>query len=108
MVYLVSESWWPAGKSAELGKVYLEAIKKYPDDRSIAKPIVLSSINSEKEGLHGIGISSVKPGKVKEAMDLATNRLLIMSSVEGFRYRLYVSYELVEAMPLVGLQAPTE
>ena len=40
MVYIVSESWFPAGKSAEIGKLYLEAMKKYPNDRSIAKPIV--------------------------------------------------------------------
>jgi hypothetical protein len=107
MVLIVSESWWPAGKSAEVGKMYIEIMKKYPNDKSISKPLVLSSVHATKEGYHAIGISSIKPGKVKEALDIGTNRLLMISAaIEGYRYELYVAYDLVEAMPLVGLQAP--
>jgi hypothetical protein len=104
---VISESWFPANKSAELGKIYLEVMKKYPDNRSISK-VIARSINVEKEGIHTIVMSAVKPGKVKEAMDVTTNRLLMLSSIEGYRFRTYVAYELAEAMPLVGLQAPTE
>jgi hypothetical protein len=57
--------------------------------------------------MHSITVSSVQPGKVKEAMDLSSNRLLLIANdIEGFRYSINVAYDLVEAMPFVGLQAP--
>jgi len=39
-------------------------------------------------------------------MDLASNRLLMLAAVEGFRYQINFAYDLVEAMPFVGLKAP--
>ena len=107
-MYIVAETWFPAKKAVEVGKLYLEMMKKYPDDRSIAKPIIQSSIRSVKDGIHALGVSSIKPGKVKEAMDLLSNRLLMMASIEGYVYEIYITYDIVEAMPLVGLQAPPE
>ncbi|MHA2129019.1 MAG: hypothetical protein ACW99L_03500 [Promethearchaeota archaeon] len=107
-MYIVAETWFPAKNASEVGKLYLEMMAKYPDDRSIAKPIIQSSIHSVKDGIHALGVSSIKPGKVKEAMDLYSNRLLMMASIEGYVYEIYVTYDVVEAMPLVGLQAPPE
>ena len=107
-MYIVTEAWFPAKNAAEVGKLFLEMMKKYPDDRSIAKPIIQSSIRSVKDGIHALGVSSIKPGKVKEAMDLVSNRLLMMASIEGYIYEIYITYDIVEAMPLVGLQAPPE
>ena len=107
-MYMVTENWFPAGKSAEVGKIYLESMKKFPDDRSIVKPIVPSALWAVKEGMHGIGIYSIKPGKVKEALDLETNRNLMLSSIEGYVYITHIAYDLVEAMPFVGLAAPAD
>jgi len=106
MVLIVTENWWPAGKSAEVGKLYLEAMKKYPDDKTIDKPIVRGAIWTTKEGMHSITVASIKPGKVKESMDIVSNRALLIASIEGFRYEINIAYDLVEAMPLVGLAAP--
>ena len=107
MVLMVTENWWPASKSSEVGKVYLEIMKKYPDDKTIEKPILHSAIWTEKEKMHSITVSSIKPGKVKESMDLAHNRLLMMAEkVEGYHYQVHIAYDLVEGMPLIGLQAP--
>jgi hypothetical protein len=105
---MVTESWWPANKGAEVGKVYLESQKKFPDDKSIEKPIIRAACWPEKEGMHAVSISSIKPGKVKESMDLANNRLLMLSSVEGYVYITHIAYDLVEAMPFVGLTAPAD
>ena len=107
-MYMVTENWFPAGKSAEVGKVYLESMKKFPDDKSIVKPIVRSALWAAKEGMHGLGIYSIKPGKVKEALDLETNRNLMISSIEGYVYIIHIAYDLVEAMPFVGLAAPAD
>jgi hypothetical protein len=104
---IVTQHWWPHGVSSKVGKVYLEVMKKFPDDKTISKPIVPSAIWSEKEGTFSTTISAIQPGKVKEAMDLAMNRLLILAeSIEGFRYEIHIAYDLVEGMPLVGLTAP--
>ncbi|MBA7622648.1 hypothetical protein ES703_30026 [subsurface metagenome] len=108
MVLIITESWWPAGKSAEVGKIYLEVRKKYPVDKSIEKR-ESAAIWAVKEGMHSIGIYSIKPGKVKEAMDIASNRaLMIASSIEGLKYNIIIAYDLVEAMPLIGLKAPED
>ncbi len=81
-------------------------MQKYPDDRTISKPVVRSATWAVQEGMHSITISSVQPGKVKEAMDIAHNRLLMVSAIEGFRYQINIAYDLVESMPLIGLTAP--
>ena len=107
MVYIVTEQWWPPSKSEEVGKIYLEVMQKFPDDRSISKPVVQSAVLAEQEGMRSISVYSIQSGKVKEAMDLAYNRLLMLANaIEGWRYKVNIAYDLVEAMPLVGLQAP--
>ena len=107
LVYIITEHWWPPGKSEEVGKIYLEAMQKFPDDRTIVKPVIQSAVWPVQEGMHSITVSSVKPGKVKEAMDISTNRLLMLAAaIGGFRYQINIAYDLIEAMPFVGLQAP--
>lgn len=109
MVLLVTQTWYPASQAEKAGKVYLEAMKKYPDDRALGKPILRSGIKMEKEGIHSIGIFSVKEGKFKEAMDLTVNRMLIFGKeIEGIRMSIDTYYDLTEAMPFVGLAAPEE
>ena len=58
MVLIVTQTWYPASQAGNAGKVYLEAMKKFPDDRSLGKPILRSAIKLEKDGLHGIGVFS--------------------------------------------------
>lgn len=107
MVLIITQTWYPASQAEKAGKAYLEAMKKFPADRSVSKPILLSGVKLEKEGLHAIAISSVKEGKVKEAMDLTSKRLLVLAEgVEDIKMSMDIYYDLPEAMPLVGLSAP--
>jgi hypothetical protein len=104
---LVTQHWWPHGQSAKVGKEYLNVMKKFPDDKSISKPILRSAIWSLKDGMFSTTISAIQPGKTKEAMDIAMNRLLMLAeSVDGFKYEVHIAYDLVEGMPMVGLAAP--
>lgn len=106
-VYIITEHWWPPSKSEEVGKIYLEVMQEFPDDRSITKPIIQSAVWPVSEGMHSITIGVVQPGKTKEAMDIASNRLLkLASAIEGLTYKIDFAYDLVEAMPFVGLKAP--
>jgi hypothetical protein len=106
LVYIVTENWWPPGKSEEVGKLYIEAFQKFPDDTSISKPVIQAAAWAVKDGMHSITISAIEPGKVKEAMDIAYNRLLMFSVIDGYRYVVHIAYNLIEAMPLIGLNAP--
>jgi len=52
-------------------------------------------------------ISTIQPGKTKEAIDMAMKRLLMISeSLEGFIYEIHIANDLVEGMPIIGLEAP--
>ena len=105
---IVTQVWYPASKAPEIGKLYLEVMKKFPNDKTISKTMVQGAVRTIKEGIHNIVIYAIKPGKVKEAMDLAQNRLLMLGAIDGFKYETYIAYEISEAMPLIGLQAPSE
>ncbi len=107
MVLIVAQSWYPATQAEKAGQAYLDGMKKYPEDRSLGKPIVRAAVKMTKEGIHAIAISSVKEGKVKEAMDNAINLTLMNSkAIEGYKSSIDVYYDLAEAMPFVGLSAP--
>ena len=105
---LVSQMWYPASKGSDVGKLYFEAMKKFPDDKTVSKPIIRTAIRATKDGFHNITISSIKPGKVKEVLDIAHGRLLMFGAIEGFKYETYVAFDLAEALPFVGLEAPPE
>ncbi|MBD3253742.1 MAG: hypothetical protein GF383_01550 [Candidatus Lokiarchaeota archaeon] len=60
MVYFITEYNYPARKAAQIGKLYLEMMKKYPHNRSIEKPIILAAVWTEKGKIRGIAVSSVK------------------------------------------------
>ncbi|MFX1355914.1 MAG: hypothetical protein ACFFA8_01395 [Promethearchaeota archaeon] len=106
---IITQHWWPHGQSAKVGKAYLEVMKKFPDDKSISKPILRSAIWALKDGMYSTTVSAIQPGKVKESMDLAMKRLLMVAeSVDGFKYEVHIAYDLVEGMPMVGLAAPPE
>ncbi len=107
MVLIVAQSWYPASQAEKAGKSYLEALKKYPEDRSLGKPLVRAAVKMTKEGIHTIQIFSVKEGKIKEAMDQTINVALMSSkAIEEYKSSIDIFYDLAEAMPFVGLKAP--
>lgn len=107
LVYLVTEQWWPPGKSEEVGKTFVEAFQQFPEDRSISKPIIQSAVWPSDQMMHSISVYSIQQGKVKEAMDIAYNRLLLFAkAIEEWRYEINIAYDAVDAMALIGLKAP--
>jgi len=107
MVLIVGQSWYPATQAEKAGQAFLDALKKYPEDRSLGKPLVRAAVKMTEKGIHVISISSVKEGKFKEAMDYAINVALMNSkAIEGYKSTIDTYYDLAEAMPFVGLKAP--
>jgi len=106
MVYTKIISTYPQHLSEEVGKAYIEAMKKVPDDKSIAKPVIRAAVEATLEGFRVTAFNAVKPGKLREALDLASKRMLIFGKIEGFNYSINLAYNATEAMEFIGMQAP--
>ena len=106
MVMVVSTSWFPASKSSEVGKKYLEVLKQFPRDKTISKVIVPVGVRTTTEGMKSFTISEVKEGKLKEFMDRVYKQILIYSEIEGYKTEMEFYLSGVEALPLVGLKMP--
>jgi uncharacterized protein with ACT and thioredoxin-like domain len=106
MVYVLSTVWFPPVKGEEVGKKLLEAVKKYPEDKSIGKTILAGALMRTKYGIKGISIYEVKEGKLDVALERVGDILAIYSEIEGVNSRIDTMATLVESMDAVGLKAP--
>jgi hypothetical protein len=106
MVYLLFTIWFPPHKGEEVGKKFLEYVKKFPEDRSLGKTVLDGALMRTKNGIKVITISEVKEGKLDAALVRANNLLAFYSEVEGVNSRLDTMSTLVEAMDIVGLKVP--
>jgi len=107
MVIVVTTSYFPAGKSAEAGKVYLEVDKKFPRDKTVSKLLLPVAVKITPEGMKSISMSEVKEGKIREFLERVYEQVLIFSkNIEGYRGDIEVFMSGVEALPLVGLKMP--
>ena len=107
MVIVVSTTYFPSDKCAEVGKKYLEQVKKFPVDRSLEKSLVPVAVKSTKDGMKAISVAEVKDGKFKEYMArIYANLLDYFEGIEGYRVEIEVYMSGVEALPIVGLKMP--
>jgi len=106
MVMIVTTTWFPTGKSSEVGKKYLEVLKQFPPDKTIAKVIVRVGVRTTKEGMKSFSIFEIKEGKLKEFMDIAYKQILMFSEIEGYRSEMEFYMSGAEALPLIGLEMP--
>ena len=105
-MYILVQCQYPAHIADEIGKSYIDAMAKFPDDKSIAKPIVKACVKANLDGITVIAISQIKEGKTKDAMGLISGRMLVLAKVKGFKYSIDVTYDAIEAMGLLGMEAP--
>lgn len=106
MVIVVSTAYFPANKSAEVGKTFLEVDKQFPVDKNLSKVLVRAAVRITPEGMKTMVVSEVKEGKVREFLERVYKQLLIYSKIEGYRSNLEVFMSGVEALPLIGLKMP--
>ena len=106
MVYVLSTVWFPPVKGEEVGKKFLEVVKKYPEDKSIGKTVLAGALMRTKYGIKGISIYEVKEGKLDVALERIGDILAIYSEIEGVNSRIDTMATLVESMDVVGLKAP--
>ena len=107
MPIVIITSHWPHSVSEDIGKAYLEVMKKYPVDRSLYKAAIASAVRATKEGIKAIAVDDVKEGKLQETLDLVYRRMLMFGNmVKELRYEVEVYMSGTEAMPMIGLKMP--
>ncbi|GAJ16637.1 unnamed protein product, partial [marine sediment metagenome] len=65
MVIVMTTVWFPHAKAAKTGKLFIEASKKFPQDKSLSKRLLNNAISATKEGYKGIIADEIKEGKLK-------------------------------------------
>jgi len=108
MVYIIITAKFPPSKAKEVGKRYLEVVKKYPLDKSLEKQIFRGAIRSTGDAITTIGISEPREGKMKEFILHQQEVEAMFHDIEGFQYTIDIWFNLVEALGVIGLEAPEE
>ena len=107
MVIVMTTIWIPHAKAPKAGKLFLEAIKKFPPDRTLAKSLINNAVLATKKGYKVLVADEIKDGKLKEYIALSNKQLLFFAeNIEGYKYKMEVFSTLTEAMAVIGLQAP--
>jgi len=107
MVIVMTTVWLPHAKASKAGKVYLEALKKFPEDRSLSKNLLNNAVVATKEGYKIVIADEIKEGKLKEYIALSNKQLIFFAeSIEGYKYQIEVMSSLVEAMAVLGVELP--
>jgi len=107
MVIVMTTAWVPHAKASEVGKLFIEAMKKYPADKSLSKELLNNAVVATKEGYKVVNADEIKEGKLKEYIALLNKTLLFMANdIEGYKYQIEVMSSIFEAMDIVGLKPP--
>jgi len=103
MPYIITRCWYPLHKVDEPAKKYLEVMKKYPPDESIAKLIVPVAVSSTKDGIETMSINEVESQKVGEAYNREARMMVEFKGIKGFSYELKVWSKVDEALDMIGM-----
>jgi hypothetical protein len=102
-MYIVVKSLYPTDKVKAVAQRYLEAMKKYPDDASLATPIVPATVHATLEGMTVTVIAEAKKGKLEDVYAIAVNRMVMFQDIQGFEYTIETHLNLEEAMGAIGM-----
>jgi hypothetical protein len=102
-MYLIVTTLYPNDKLKETAKMYLEAMKKYPDDASLATPVVQAAVRTTIQGVRVISIVDVKKGKFEDAYALVVKRMRMFDNILWLRWVIKPYYNLEEAMKTIDM-----
>ena len=99
--------WIPHAKASEAGKLFIEASKKFPEDKSLSKQLLNNAIAATKEGYKAVSASEIKGGNLNAFITQLNKTLLfIANGIEGYKYQIEVMSSIIEAMDILGLKPP--
>ena len=109
MVYIMSTGWVPPQQARAYGKRALEALKKYPLDKTLTKTIILGAVSTTEEGIRSVSIYEVAKGQTQKALVLSSARaLFVAEGIDGYKYKIETCLSAAEAMGVIGLQMPED
>ena len=100
MVYVVLKTFYPTHKAEEIQKIYMEALKKYPPDTSIAEYAVQAAGRATEKGLENMSIWKLKEGKFDEMAKRIMGVMAMFHNVEGFGYSVEIWSTLEESLAI--------
>ena len=109
MVYIVTTAWYPSHKAMEVGKRFLELLKKYPPGSGPGESIVPVSVITTKTGIKVMTIREVKDDQAQEFSEALTyvgTNMAEYLDIEGFEYKTRTWASVESAMETLGLKMP--
>lgn len=88
MVYVVLKTFYPNHKGEEVGKIYMELLRKYPPDESIAEYVVRGAARPTEKGAEGMTIFKLKEGQFDRFTKRIISVMALFNNVEGFGYTI--------------------
>ena len=105
MPYVVVTGWYPTDIEKEITPKYLEMVKQYPFDRSLGKETIPVAISTNKKGVKALAVIDVKEGKLEDALNWASKRMVFLQSIKGWEYKIRVWSTIGEALELSGINS---
>jgi hypothetical protein len=102
-MYIITKCLYPTDIAKEVAQMYLKSLSKYPDNASVATPIVPASVRSTLQGMTVMVIYEPKKGKLEEAYALVVNRMVMFHDIKGFESTHEIHYNLEEGMKVLGM-----
>ena len=84
MVYVVVKSYYPTHKAEEIMKIFMELVKKYPPDDSIAETLIRGAGKPTEKGFVGMSIWKVKEGQFDKLAKNIMGAMSMYDNIEGF------------------------
>ncbi len=103
----MTTAWFPIDKASEAGKMYIEASKKFPRDKSLSKQLLNNAVSTTKEGYKSVSAHEIKEGKLTEYLALVNKYVIFVAKgIEGYKCQIEIMSSIVEAMDVLGLKPP--
>ena len=108
MPHIVIFAKCPSHLVTTMVKKVLEARQKnlFPDDESIQENLVQSAGKFTEDGTRLLSVTSVKEGKLKEALDIVYKEMVYYAEIEGFEASVEVWTTVEEGMQALGIELP--
>ena len=104
-MYIIATSVYPSDKATEVGKKYLEMLKKYPPDDTLGS-IIATAVKTTECGIRVLTVREVKKGKLEESLQRTGDALAMFLSIVGYEYSIDVYFSVAEALPFIGMSLP--
>lgn len=109
MVYIITTAWYPSHKAMEVGKKFLELLKKYPPGSGPGEAIIPVAVTTTKTGIKVMTIREVKDDQAQEFADASTyvgKNMAEYLNIEGFEYKTRNWASVESALETLGLKMP--